>query len=213
MTKIEDGIDDDIDDEDEIKVILVGEISTGKTSLINTAIGLEFKDKVESTHASSIITTIITIQNKQYNINIWDTIGQEKYRAVTKIFMKDAKIVILVYDITRLETFNQLDFWFESVQNVLGENAIIGIVGNKSDLSDQEEVTENIAQEYANKKGVPFSYTTAKDPKYFRDFLELLLKIYINKLENNDIKDEMDSQKYDEITTEKTFKKRKQKCC
>ena len=65
------------EDDDEIKVILVGNIGTGKTSLINTSIGLEFKERVESTQFSSIMQKNITINNKEYLINLWDTIGQE----------------------------------------------------------------------------------------------------------------------------------------
>ena len=98
------------DDDDEIKVILVGETATGKTSLINTSIGLEFKQRLESTQSSSIIQKKITIGDKAYNINLWDTIGQEEFRSLTSIFMKDSKIVIFVYDITRLDTFNQISY-------------------------------------------------------------------------------------------------------
>ena len=95
------------EEEEEIKVILVGETATGKTSLINTSIGLEFKDKTFSTQTNSISKKKITVKNKKYCINLWDTIGQEQFRSLTKIFMKDSKIVIFVYDITRKDTFNK----------------------------------------------------------------------------------------------------------
>ena len=140
------------DDDDDIKVILVGEVATGKTSLINTSIGLEFKDKLESTQSSSIMQKKIIINEQTYTINLWDTIGQEQYRSLTKIFMKGAKIVIFVYDITRKETFEQLDFWFENAKEVLGNKPILGIVGNKSDLYIKEDVKEEVAEEYAKKK-------------------------------------------------------------
>jgi len=180
MNKIEDENDDTEDDG--IKAILVGETATGKTSLINTAIGLEFKEKVESTQASTIMEKKIVINNKTYTINMWDTIGQEKYRAVTKIFMKDARIVIVVYDITRSETFEELDFWFNNIKEVLGDKPVVGLIGNKSDLYEEEQVTEETGKEYANKKGVPFALTTAKVPANFCHFLELLLEKYLNKL-------------------------------
>ncbi len=172
-------------DDDEIKAILIGETGTGKTSLINTSIGLEFKEKLESTQSSSIIQKTITINDKSYTINLWDTIGQEQYRALNKIFMKGAKIVIFVYDITRLETFQQLDFWFKSTKEVLGNKPIMGIIGNKSDLYYQEAVNENVAEEYAKKKGVPFSLASAKTPKVFCDFLEELVLKYIQLNEGN----------------------------
>ena len=89
--------------EEEIKVILIGESGTGKTSLINATMGLKFKESVESTTTNSFSSKTVTIDNKDYVLNLWDTIGQEKFRALTKIFIKDSKIVILVYDITRKE--------------------------------------------------------------------------------------------------------------
>lgn len=198
------------DDDDDIKVILVGEVATGKTSLINTSIGLEFKDKLESTQSSSIMQKKIIINDQTYTINLWDTIGQEQYRSLTKIFMKGAKIVIFVYDITRKETFEQLDFWFENTKEVLGNKPILGIVGNKSDLYIKEDVKEEVAEEYAKKKGVPFRLTSAKTPKNFSDFLEELVKKYIEKMENIN-STIVDGLKLDEQNESK--KSKKKKCC
>ena len=198
------------DDDDDIKVILVGEVATGKTSLINTSIGLEFKDKLESTQSSSIMQKKIIINDQTYTINLWDTIGQEQYRSLTKIFMKGAKIVIFVYDITRKETFEQLDFWFENTKEVLGNKPILGIVGNKSDLYIKEDVKEEVAEEYAKKKGVPFRLTSAKTPKSFSDFLEELVKKYIEKMENIN-STIVDGLKLDEQNESKKAKKKK--CC
>ena len=199
------------EDDDEIKVILVGEVATGKTSLINTLIGLEFKDKMESTQSSSIVQKKVTIKEKTYTINLWDTIGQEQYRSLTKIFMKGAKIVIFVYDITSKETFEQLEFWIDNTKEVLGDKPILGIVGNKSDLYDKEAVKEEVAEEYAEKKGIPFSLTSAKTPKTFSDFLEILVNRYIYKLERSINNTIIDGLKLDEQNESK--KSKKKKCC
>jgi len=169
-------------DEGEIKVILVGETGTGKTSLINVAMGLKFTEGVEaSTSAASFVTKKIKIGDKEYILNLWDTIGQERFRSLTKIFIKDSKIVIFVYDITRLQTFNELDFWFKTIHDVLGDEPILGIVGNKKDLIMKEQVNEEKAEKYADDKNVPLKLTTAKNPLSFNTFLEDLLKKYIEK--------------------------------
>ena len=152
----------------------------------------------------------IIINDQTYTINLWDTIGQEQYRSLTKIFMKGAKIVIFVYDITRKETFEQLDFWFENTKEVLGNKPILGIVGNKSDLYIKEDVKEEVAEEYAKKKGVPFRLTSAKTPKNFFDFLEELVKKYIEKMENIN-STIVDGLKLDEQNESKKAKKKK--CC
>ena len=203
---------DDDEDDDDIKVILVGETATGKTSLINTSIGLEFQEKVDSTQSSSIMQKKMEINKKTYSINLWDTIGQEQFRSLTKIFMKGAKIVIFVYDITRLNTFEQLDFWYDSTREVLGDKPVLGIVGNKSDLYYKEAVKEEDAEEYAKNKGIPFKLCSAKTPKLFCDFLEELVKKYIEKMERKLEQSVVDGLKLDDVDDEGKSKK-KGKCC
>ena len=180
-------------EEQEIKVILVGESGTGKTSLINIAMGMKFVEGTElSTSAATFVTKIIKIGGKSYTLNLWDTIGQEKFRSLTKIFIKDSKIVIFVYDITRLDSFKELNYWFKTIQDVLGDSAVLGIAGNKHDLFMKEEVKEEVAEKYAEEKGVPFKLTSAKNPLSFNTFLEDLLKKYIEKsggvIQSNDRK-------------------------
>ena len=177
--------DDIEEDDDDIKVILVGEMGTGKTSLINTSIGLEFKDKLETTKTSSILNKTIKIDDHDYSINLWDTIGQEQYRSLTTIFMKDAKIIIFVYDITNLHSFNELrNYWFESVKQIINKDTVIGIVGNKMDLYLNEKVKEEEGKKLADEFGYEFILTTAKSPSIFNNYLEKLVKIYLKKKEN-----------------------------
>ena len=167
--------------DNEIKVILVGESGTGKTSLINATMGLPFKESLESTTANSFSSKTITINNKEYVLNLWDTIGQEKFRSLTKIFIKDSKIVILVYDITRKASFNELNFWLKMIQDILGDEPILGICGNKSDLFVKEQVKEEEVKKYSEEKNIPFKLTSAKNPMSFNKFLEDLVKKYLDK--------------------------------
>ena len=168
-------------DGDEIKVILVGESGTGKTSLINATMGLKFQEHLETTSTNSFSSKTITINNKDYVLNLWDTIGQEKFRSLTKIFIKDSKIVILVYDITQQRTFNELDYWYKIIHDILGDEPIIGVCGNKNDLISKEQVKEEVAKKYAQEKNIGFKLTSAKNPLTFNKFLEDLVKKYVEK--------------------------------
>ncbi len=168
--------------DEEIKVILIGESGTGKTSLINAAIGLQFKENLESTTTNSFSSKKVKINNKEYVLNLWDTIGQEKFRSLTKIFVKDSKIVLLVYDITRKQTFEELNFWYKMIQDILGEEPILGICGNKQDLFVKEQVKEETAKKYAEGKKIPFKLTSAKNPLTFNKFLEELVGKYVEKI-------------------------------
>ena len=167
--------------EDEIKVILVGESGTGKTSLINATMGLKFQEHLETTASNNFSSKKITINNKEYVLNLWDTIGQEKFRSLTKIFIKDSKIVLLVYDITVLKTFKELDYWYKIIHDILGDEPVVGICGNKQDLISQEQVKEEDAKKYAEEKNLPFKLTSAKNPFSFNKFLEEMVKKYVEK--------------------------------
>ena len=101
----------DSERENSIKIILVGDSGTGKTNLITVAAGFEFNSNSLSTTSCSYVQIKIKKDEKEYKVNLWDTIGQEKYRSLTKIFVKDSKIVIFVYDITNRESFESLPYW------------------------------------------------------------------------------------------------------
>ena len=204
---------DDIDDEEEeLKVILVGEMGTGKTSLINTAIGLKFQEKLASTTTNSIVNKVMKINGKSYSINLWDTIGQEKYRSLTKIFLKGSKIVIFVYDITNLQSFQELNYWFDCTKDIINEKIVMGIVGNKSDLFLKEEVKESDARELAKQKGFEFALTSAKDPLIFCEFLEKLVKKDLGE-EVDDGDDDKGKKKKDKLNLDKAKQKTKKNCC
>ena len=194
--------------DEEIKVILIGESGTGKTSLINAAIGLQFKENLESTTTNSFSSKKVKINGKEYVLNLWDTIGQEKFRSLTKIFVKDSKIVLLVYDITRKQTFDELNFWYKMIQDILGEEPILGICGNKQDLFVREQVKEETAKKYAEGKNIPFKLTSAKNPLTFNKFLEELVGKYVEKIgggKNNINGGKIDLKKKDKTNDKKKF--------
>ena len=204
------------DDEDEdnaknyIKVILVGDAGTGKTNLIGVATGQEFNSQNLTTTTCSYLRLMMKINNKEYQVNLWDTIGQEKYRSLTKIFFKDSKIVLFVYDITNRQSFESLQTWKKTIDEILGNVLTIGVVGNKCDLYLNEQVKEEEGKKYADEIKAKFIYTSAKlDAKNFKIFLEGLVKDYVLKYgikDNDDIKINKNKNK------EKDGRKGK-KCC
>ena len=190
-----------------IKLILVGDSGTGKTNLISVAAGLEFNSGVLTTTSCSYIQKIVKGNKKEYKINLWDTIGQEKYRSLTKIFMKDSNIVIFVYDITKRETFESLNYWKKIIEEILGNDITLGVVGNKIDLYFDEKVKEEEGQEYANSIGAKFKLTSAKNsPKEVSAFIEEMLEEYLTR--NKSINDRKDS-----VVIKKQEEKKKKGCC
>ena len=121
-----------IEDEAGIKVILLGESSVGKTSLIRAALGKKFNPSEVTTYTANFFFFFFNYNGKEFSFHLWDTIGQEKYRALTKVFFKDSKIVVLVYDITEEKSFKELDYWYNQIIDEIGkENCLLAVVGNK----------------------------------------------------------------------------------
>ena len=164
----------------DIKDILLGNVGVGKTNLINVSVGLPFNKNEKSTISNTFVTKNIKIDNKQYNIDLWDTAGQEKYYNITKIFFKGSQIIIFVYDITAKQSYDGLQKWIEMAEQIVDGNYVCGIVGNKNDLFLNSNVDEKEARKFAESKGYKFKLVSAlKDPKTFQDFLEELAKEYV----------------------------------
>ena len=195
-------------DDDGIKVILLGETFVGKTSLIKVSIGKYFNSKEGTTLTSNYSVKTFNYNGQEYNFHIWDTIGQEKYRSLTNMFFNNSKIIILVYDITNLNSFKQLEYWYNQVVKLLiEENYLLAIVGNKKDLYNNEKVTEEQGKKFAKEKNAKFKLSSAKeDPLSFINFLEELFKEYIDKN-----KDKLDKRKGASLKRSKH--KKKLKCC
>ena len=192
-------------EQDSIKLILIGDSGTGKTNLITVAAGYEFDSNSLSTTACSYIQKTYMKHNAEYKINIWDTIGQEKFRSLTKIFVKESKIVILVYDITNKETFESLPFWKKLVDEILDYTPIFAIVGNKMDLYDKEQVKGDEADKYAESIGAKVLLTSAKrDSESFSNFVGGLLEDYLSKGK---------AERIDSFVLDKPVVNKKKSCC
>ena len=165
-----------------IKAILIGNAGVGKTNLINITIGKEFNENQASTLGQTFSKKKIEIDGNIYNIDLWDTIGQESLKSINKLFYKNSRIVIFVYDITNLKSFEDLESWISEVDTQIGlKNCIKGIVANKIDLFLKEEVSDEKGEQYAKSIGAKFLQISAKtsDPKAFINFITDMLKDYL----------------------------------
>ena len=136
-------------EEIEIKIILLGDQGVGKTNLINLATEREFNQHEESTLTASFSTLKMEIDGIKFKVNLWDTVGQEKYRQIVKLFFTDSKIVLFVYDITSAASFKGIESWHEEIIERIGDDIIKGVVGNKIDLFENEAVNEEEVENYA----------------------------------------------------------------
>ena len=164
------------------KVVLLGESGVGKTCIIARFINNTFEDNIMSTTGASYAGKTMTFdeyQGKSIKFEIWDTAGQEKYRALTKIFYKDAGVAILVYDITRKESFEELkNYWAEQIKDSSPKEIILAVAANKSDLIEKEAVDEGEARDFAKEYGAIFCSTTATNTAGVTNLFEEVAKKY-----------------------------------
>ncbi len=146
------------------KLVLIGDVNVGKTSIISRYVNGEFENKVNSTiDASYKIKTVYFKQFKQsIKFIIWDTAGQENFRSITRAYYKNSACALIVYDISRRASFESISAWIEDCKNSSPKTVFMVLVGNKSDLEDKREVMEEEGRELAEKNGMMFFETSAK---------------------------------------------------
>ena len=162
------------------KVVLVGESGVGKTSIISQFVDQTFQDDQQSTTGGSFSTKSILCEGgKTLKFEIWDTAGQEKYRSLTKMFYKDANAAIMVYDVTRKDSFEELKtYWSGQIKESSPANIILVVAGNKSDLIEQETVDEGEARNFAKEINAIFISTSAKNSEGINNLFEEIAKKY-----------------------------------
>ena len=188
----------------EAKLILLGDSGVGKTNLINVTADKNFQECNNITISASYLPKTFEIDSNKYKINLWDTAGSERYRGLTKLFYKGSDIVIFVYDITSIISFNNLEDWIKDTKEIIDNDYVCGIVGNKKDLYKQEEITEKEGKEFAESKGMKFKLVSAKEDKVsFIDFVIDLIK---------DAKTNLEKKRDAILLQNKKIKKHKCKC-
>ena len=143
------------------KVVLVGDSFVGKTNIMSRYLKNEFHEDSKATVGVEFGSKQFTIDGHSVKAQIWDTAGQERYKAITSAYYKGAKGAFIVYDITRKNSFESVERWVNDVISVADKKITIVLIGNKSDLEDQRQVTKEEAQDKANKLEIAFMETSA----------------------------------------------------
>ena len=151
-------------DQEAIKVVLLGESGVGKTSIVSQFTTHKFDPHRETSLSAQFVSKTVDFPDLGQSIkfDIWDTVGQEKYRSIAKIFYKDAKVIIFVYDITTPFSFEGItNYWYDETKNNWDGTPILAVVANKIDLYENQKVSNNDGKAFAEKIGAIFQTTSA----------------------------------------------------
>ena len=145
------------------KVVLLGETGVGKTSIISRYVHNNFSEVLMSTTGASFATKKLEIDSEhKIKFQIWDTAGQERFRSLAKIFYQNASVAVLVYDITRRDTFDKIkNFWIKEIKENAPSDIILALAGNKSDNYENEVVNLSEGKKLAKEIDAIFQSTSA----------------------------------------------------
>lgn len=178
------------------KVVLIGDSAVGKSQLLARFARNEFSLESKATIGVEFQTKTLTIDHKMIKAQIWDTAGQERYRAVTSAYYRGAVGAMLVYDMTKRQSFDHMARWLEELRGHADKNIVIMLIGNKSDLGTLRAVPMEDAMEFAERENLCFIETSALEATNVESaFLTVLSEIYsvISKRTLNNVNDEHES--------------------
>ena len=168
------------------QILLIGDSSVGKTSLIQRYANGIFKEEYLATVGLDFYTKQEAINNINVLVRLWDTAGQERFKSLTPNYFKNAEGVIITYDITSSQSFENLKFWINSIKTNLGEKNIIIpiiIVGNKLDMEDMRDITREEAEKFAKENKYKYFETSAKTGEGVDDAIRDLVNQVLEKSE------------------------------
>jgi Ras-related protein Rab-5C len=177
------------------KVVIIGDTSVGKSSILSRFVYNSYSDYAEHTIGASFLSKKIVNNNEVIKFDLWDTAGQERYRSLVPMYYRDASVIIIVYDITSMDTFNNAKIWAAEAHEQTQENSIIVIVGNKSDkyanrkvdLEEVETHTYCIHKEVSAKTGAGIEELFLEIGEKLNPSLQIPLKpnIFLEKKKYN----------------------------
>ncbi|XAR56503.1 hypothetical protein NMG60_11037021 [Bertholletia excelsa] len=161
------------------KLVLIGDSGVGKSNLLSRFTRNEFNLESKSTIGVEFATRSIHVDDKIIKAQIWDTAGQERYRAITSAYYRGAVGALLVYDVTRHVTFENVERWLKELRDHTDSNIVIMLVGNKADLRHLRAVSTEDAKAFAERENTYFIETSALESMNVENaFTEVLTQIY-----------------------------------
>ena len=174
-----------------IKLLTLGETEVGKTSIVLRYSDDKFHDNKIATIGIDFKIKIIKKGDKKIKVSIYDTAGQERFKNIVKHYYKGANGVLLIYDITKRDTFEKLEFWLEDLKENSDNlnNLFIYLIGNKNDLEERREVDFEEANKFAKEKNIPYIEVSAKTGNNIKKLFDEMIKGTLTKIITNEKKE------------------------
>ncbi|KAF4673601.1 Ras- protein Rab6 [Perkinsus chesapeaki] len=144
------------------KLVFLGEQAVGKTSIITRFMYDTFDSNYQATIGIDFLSKTMYLEDRTVRLQLWDTAGQERFRSLIPSYIRDSSVAVVVYDITNVASFKSCEKWIDDVRTERGNDVIIMLVGNKTDLADKRQVSTEEGEQKAKEQGVMFIECSAK---------------------------------------------------
>ena len=168
------------------KLLLIGNSSVGKSSLLFRFVENVWDDSFVPTIGVDFKLKTLEVNGKKVKLQIWDTAGQERFKNITASYYRGGNGVLVVYDITERESFDNLTSWLIEIEKNANKNVYKLLIGNKCDLEDKRKVTYQEGKDFAESNGMKFIETSAKDNTKVQEAFELLTSEIMKSAVNKD---------------------------
>lgn len=212
--KIEPVDSSDIKEDYKLKVVIVGDSGVGKTNLIKRFVTNTFSQNSKATVGVEFLSKSYKINEQVFKIEMWDTAGQERYKSITAAYYKGAKGALIVYDITQKTSFENISKWMSEIREKSSKDMKLMIIGNKTDLKDERQVTTEEASSKAQDLGAPIMETSALDASNVKEaFYDLIKEMYREIRKKLDIVESQAESGKEGVQLDTNEEKKKKSCC
>jgi len=163
------------------KILLIGDSGVGKTSVILRYTKGIFREEFLNSIGVDFRSKDLNYDGRKIKLQIWDTAGEERYRTITASYYRGAHAIAIVFDLTKMETFEHVKRWIEDINKYAKENVLKFIIGNKSDLVQKRQVNYIDVRNFANKMNITYFEVSAKNAENINEFFEGATKIFLSK--------------------------------
>ena len=193
------------------KFIVIGSSGVGKTAILKRLVDDVFTGESQSTIGVEFLATSVDVDGQAVKLQIWDTAGQERFRSIAKAYFRSAIGVILVFDLTDRKSFEDLVRWLEDVHSLCDPNAVVTLIGNKSDLEASRKISESEAKAFADLHQLNYLETSALGGDNVELAFQTTASTVLRTVAN--VNDLMKNNSATQLLTEERTTKKNNDCC